>query len=210
LKSRIHQQLYLTQNLRATIKATVQTLSAIDPKTTDSAGRLNFKTLADTLRSMTSVPSLADTYNLVEQTDIAPDEIAPYLGFKAGNYSRHRVMKNEFVEMLVLCWKPGQRTPIHDHNGSHGAVFIHEGILWETTFEYDVETGLNYKSHRELRAGGLTGSEVPDIHQLGNPDVSGRDLVTIHIYAPPLGVLNTYKLGSSTIDLYTPAEPDFV
>jgi len=118
--------------------------------------------------------------------------------------------RNEFVEMLVLCWKPGQRTPIHDHNGSHGAVFVQQGILWETTFDYDVETGLNYKSHRELRAGGLTGSEVPDIHQLGNPDVSGRDLVTIHIYAPPLGVLKTYKLGSSTIDLYTPAEPDFV
>ena len=118
-------------------------------------------------------------------------------------------MRNEFVEMLALCWKPGQRTPIHDHNGSHGAVFVHEGILWETTFEYDTESGLAYKAHRELRAGGLTGSEIPDIHQLGNPDVSGQDLITIHIYAPPLGVLKTYKLGSSTIDLYTPAEPDF-
>ena len=159
---------------------------------------------------MTSVPSLEDTHRLVEQTEISPDEISPYLGFKTGNYSRHRVMKNEFVEMLVLCWKPGQRTPIHDHNGSHGAVFVHKGILWETTFDYDAEKGLQYKSHRELRAGGLTGSDVPDIHQLGNPDVSGRDLVTIHIYAPPLGVLKTYKLGSSTIDLYTPAEPDFV
>ncbi len=159
---------------------------------------------------MTAVPSLADTYNLVEQTEISADEIAPYLGFKTGNYSRHRVMKNEFVEMLVLCWKPGQRTPIHDHNGSHGSVFVHQGILWETIFDYDTETGLQYKSHRELRAGGLTGSEIPDIHQLGNPDVSGRDLVTIHIYAPPLGVLKTYKLGSSTIEQYTPAEPDFV
>jgi len=188
----------------------VQPSTAIDAKTTDPTGRLNFKTLADTLRSVTAVPSLADVYQLVEQTDIGTDEITPYLGFKAGNYSRHRVMKNEFVEMLVLCWKPGQRTPIHDHNGSHGGVFVHEGILWETTFDYDVETGLNYKSHRELRAGGLTGSEVPDIHQLGNPDVSGRDLVTIHIYAPPLGVLKTYKLGSSTIEQYTPAEPDFV
>ncbi len=119
-------------------------------------------------------------------------------------------MKNECVEMLVLCWKPGQRTPIHDHNGSHGAVFIHEGVLWETTFDYDAVTGLTYRAHRELRGGGLTGSEVPDIHQLGNPDVSGRDLITIHIYAPPLGVLKTYKLGSSTIDLYTPADPDFL
>jgi len=43
-------------------------------------------------------------------TKISPDELRPYLGFKTGNYSRHRVMKNEFVEMLVLCWKPGQAT----------------------------------------------------------------------------------------------------
>ena len=171
---------------------------------------LSLKDLADTLSGQTSVPSLPALNALVERTTISPDELKPYLGFKTGNYSRHRVMKNEFVEMLVLCWKPGQRTPIHDHNGSHGAVFVQEGILWETTFDYETEAGLTYKSHRELRAGGLTGSEIPDIHQLGNPDVSGRDLVTIHIYAPPLGVLKTYKLGSSTIDLYTPAEPDFV
>ena len=52
--------------------------------------------------------------------------------------------------------------------------------------------------------GELTGSDVPDIHQLGNPEVSGQDLITIHIYAPPLGVLKTYKVGSPEIDLYTP------
>lgn len=171
---------------------------------------LSFIELADKLGSLTEVPSLPYLNELVERTNISEEEVLPYLGFKEGNYSRHRVIKNEFVEMLVLCWKPGQRTPIHDHNGSHGAVFVHEGVLWETTFEYDIETGLNYQSHRELRAGGLTGSEIPDIHQLGNPDVSGRDLITIHIYAPPLGVLKTYKLGSASIEQYTPAEPDFV
>lgn len=188
----------------------MQAIEATEPKPADPDCRLTFKALAEALESMTAVPALAEVYRLVEGTDMSREEVAPYLGFKAGNYSRHRVMKNEFVEMLVLCWKPGQRTPIHDHNGSHGAVFVHQGIMWETTFEYDTEKGLQYESHRELRAGATTGSEIPDIHQLGNPDVSGRDLVTIHIYAPPLGVLKTYKLGSSTIDLYTPAEPDFV
>lgn len=176
----------------------------------ESSHTLSFKELADVLTELKAVPSLEHLNELVDRTRIDPDEVQPYLGFKAGNYSRHRVMKNEFVEMLVLCWKPGQRTPIHDHNGAHGAVLVHEGILWETVFDYDTEHGLEYKSHRELRAGGLTGSETPDIHQLGNPDVSGRDLITIHIYAPPLGVLKTYKLGSATIDLYTPSEPDFV
>jgi cysteine dioxygenase len=109
--------------------------------------------------------------------------------------------------MLVLCWKPGQRTPIHDHNGAHGAVLVHEGIMWETTFGYDTEHGLGYKSHRELRAGGLTGSEIPDIHQLGNPDVSGRDLSHDSHLRTTTRRLKTYKLGSATIELYTPAEP---
>jgi cysteine dioxygenase len=171
---------------------------------------LSFADLAKALSAQTTLPSLPDLYSLIERTEISANELQPYLGFKAGNYCRHRVMRNEFVEMLVLCWKPGQRTPIHDHNGSHGAVFVHEGILWETTFNYDAEAGLGYKAHRELRGGGLTGSGVPDIHQIGNPDISGQDLITIHIYAPPLGVLKTYKLGSSTIDLYTPADPDFL
>jgi hypothetical protein len=45
---------------------------------------------------------------------------------------------------------------------------------------------------------------VPDIHQLGNPDVSEQNLITLHIYAPPLGVLKTYKAGSAVIDTYTP------
>ena len=188
----------------------MQTIKAIDSEPNTPISRLSFKSLAESLQSLTTIPSLEDVYTLIERTDISSEEVTPFLGFKTGNYSRHRVMKNQFVEMLVLCWKPAQRTPIHDHNGSHGVVFVYEGILWETTFEYDQETGLTYKSHRELRAGGLTGSEIPDIHQLGNPDVSGRDLVTIHIYAPPLGVLKTYKLGSSTIDLYTPADPDFL
>ena len=64
--------------------------------------------------------------------------------------------------------------------------------------------GLRYKSARERSQGEITGSDVPDIHQLGNPEVSGQDLITIHIYAPPLGVLKTYKVGSPEIDLYTP------
>ena len=181
-----------------------------DRETFDPAFTFSFKDLAEALESQPGVPSLPDLYALIERTRISEDDLQPYLGFKAGNYCRHRVMRNEFVEMLVLCWKPGQRTPIHDHNGSHGAVSVHEGIMWETTFDYHTDSGLAYKAHRELRDGGLTGSELPDIHQLGNPDVSGRDLVTIHIYAPPLGVLKTYKLGSSTIDLYTPADPDFL
>ncbi len=166
----------------------------------------SLRSLIRTLESLSSAPSLEQIYDWLEAAEISAEELQPYLGFKEGNYRRHRVCRNEFVEMLVLCWRPGQRTPIHDHNGSHGGVKVHRGMLWETTFTYDMLAGLEYRSAREYPPGAVTGSDVPDIHQLGNPDVSAQDLITIHVYAPPLGVLHTYKPGSATIDLYTPDE----
>ena len=180
----------------------LETTSTVADEIKDSS--LSLQSLVQALESLSGAPTLDQIYNWLEAAEISTEELQPYLGFKEGNYWRHRVCRNEFVEMLVLCWRPGQRTPIHDHNGSHGGVRIHEGMLWETTFTYNALAGLEYKSAREYSPGEVTGSDVPDIHQLGNPDVSGQDLITIHVYAPPLGVLHTYKPGSATIDLYTP------
>jgi len=181
----------------------------IDSLATDEVtDPFSLQSLVSLLESLDRAPELAQIYKWLEKAEISNSDLQPYLGFKEGNYWRHRVCRNEFVEMLVLCWRPGQRTPIHDHNGSHGGVKVCQGLLWETTFSYDPVAGLEYKSAREHALGAVTGSDVPDIHQLGNPDVSERDLVTLHVYAPPLGVLHTYKPGSATIDLYIPDETD--
>jgi cysteine dioxygenase len=166
--------------------------------------KLSLGDLVAELSAQQEVPTLEQIYEWLENAEISRSELQPYLGFKEGNYWRHRVCRNDFVEMLVLCWRPGHRTPIHDHNGSHGVVKVHEGVMWETIFWFDPAKGLCYKSGRERARGEVTGSDVPDIHQLGNPEVSGQDLITIHVYAPPLGVLKTYKVGSPEIDLYTP------
>jgi cysteine dioxygenase len=172
------------------------------------AESFSLSALITALESMKSAPSLAQIYEWLEKAEVSTADLEPFSGFKEGNYWRHRVCRNKFVEMLVLCWRPGQRTPIHDHNGSHGGVKVCKGSLWETTFNYDPVAGLEYKRAREYSPGSVTGSDVPDIHQLGNPDVSEQDLITLHVYAPPLGVLHTYKPGSAKIDLYVPDETD--
>jgi cysteine dioxygenase len=175
--------------------------TAGDIPQTDS---LSLAGLVATLNAQNARPELEQIYEWLQSADISREEIEPFLGFKEGNYWRHRVCRNEFVEMLVLCWRPGHKTPIHDHNGSHGVVRVYDGVMWETIFVFDDQSGLRYKSGQERSRGEITGSGVPDIHQLGNPEVSGQDLITLHIYAPPLGVLKTYKVGSPEIDLYTP------
>jgi cysteine dioxygenase len=163
-----------------------------------------FADLIKCLQTQTAPPSLEDIHSWLSNVEITQIDLEPYLGFKEGNYWRHRVCRNEAVEMLIICWRPGQKTPIHDHNGSHGVVRVQQGLMWETMFTYDNDRGLRYRTARECPAGELTGAGVPDIHQLGNPEVSGQDLITVHVYAPPLGVLKTYKVGSAAVDLYTP------
>jgi cysteine dioxygenase len=158
----------------------LNTQTPITPKPLDGSS-ITFSELIERLNSQTSPPSLEQINSWLSNVEIFDHDLEPYIGFKEGNYWRHRVCRNEAVEMLVICWRPGQKTPIHDHNGSHGVVRVHQGP-----------------------AGTVTGAGVPDIHQLGNPDVSGQDLITVHVYAPPLGVLKTYKVGSSQVDLYTP------
>ena len=163
-----------------------------------------FADLIERLQTQTGPPSLEDINSWLANVKITQVDLEPYLGFKEGNYWRHRVCRNEAIEMLIICWRPGQKTPIHDHNGSHGVVRVQQGLMWETMFTYDNDRGLQYRSGRECPTGEVTGAGVPDIHQLGNPDVSGQDLITVHVYAPPLGVLKTYKVGSANVDLYTP------
>ncbi len=168
-----------------------------------SVSRNSFDSLVERLVSLDRAPSLEEINQWMREVTIEASDLKPHRGFKVGNYSRHRVVTSAFAELLVLCWRPGQRTPIHDHNGSFGAVRVCEGIMWETIFARDDEQKLRYRSGREWHPSDVTGADVPDIHQIGNPDVSGTDLVTVHLYAPPLGVLNTYRVGTSDIGHYT-------
>ena len=152
--------------------------------------------LVERLARVAEQPSFEEINALLAGVEVGADELRPYVGFKEGTYARHRVHLGEHAELLVLCWRPGQRTPIHDHAGSFGAVRVLRGVMWETIFEMGGdEEGLRYGSAREWMPGRVTGADVPDIHQLGNPDVSGQDLVTLHLYAPPLTSLNVYKVG---------------
>ena len=178
-------------------------MSTLDTQTTTRthadartrASRLTLASLAETLAGLDRRPELPEVNEWMREVEITADELRPRVGFKEGAYARHRVYLCEHAELLVLCWRPGQRTPIHDHNGSFGAVRVLQGVMWETLFEMDDSRGLLYTSSREWTHGSVTGAGIPDIHQLGNPDISGQDLITLHLYAPPLTSLNVYKVG---------------
>src|SRR2546423_6786717 len=105
------------------------------------SARLTLASLAGTLASLDRLPELPEVNEWMREVEVGAGELRPHVGFKEGTYARHRVYLCGHAELLVLCWRPGQRTPIHDHNGSFGAGRVLQGVMWETPFEMDEATG---------------------------------------------------------------------
>jgi cysteine dioxygenase len=170
------------------------------PAQTEPVCRItNFQGLADHLESLITAPTLAEVNDWVAQTPIAADDVCNYRRFRESVYGRNRVFRTEVLEMLVLCWLPGQCTVIHDHDGSFGVVRVLEGELSETLYKQDADGILRRVRDAKWSAAAVTGADVPDIHRLYNCQNSGQKLVTLHVYCPPLHKLNTYQEDSAEI-----------
>jgi len=160
---------------------------------------LSLGELADRIEGLTAVPTLGEVVDWFSSLLIRQRDYETHRFFSDHKYARNLIVRGQYAEMLLLCWKQGQRTPIHDHGGSIGVVLVCEGMVTETMFERAPEGHVRpYNTYRR-GPGVVTGADVPDIHQLLNLEQDGRDLVTLHCYAPPLSVLNTYSQHSSRV-----------
>ena len=160
---------------------------------------LNIGEVAEAIQSLDSVPSLAQITQWFSCLKLRQRDYDRYRMFAQRKYARNLIIRSDFAELLLLCWRAGQRTPIHDHGGSVGVIIVCEGLLTETMFDHLPDGRVKPNNTYKWGPGSITGADVPDIHQLLNLQPEGRDLVTLHCYAPPLSVLNTYSPRSSRV-----------
>lgn len=165
----------------------------------ETEAEANLRELAQLIKSLDAVPSLAQIKDWFSSLEIRKRDYESFRLFDAPKYARNLIARGTHAELLLLCWRAGQRTPIHDHGGSIGVVMVCEGLLTETMFERDPEGRVHPINTYRWNPGGITGADVPDIHQLLNLEAADRDMVTLHCYAPPLSLLNTYSPRSSRV-----------
>lgn len=126
-------------------------------------------------------------------------ELQPFLRFGRQTYQRNLMHSGPGYQALILCWRSGQRSPIHDHTGSSCGVRILTGVATETLFER-TESGFVYATgSRRLECGQVCGSQDADIHQVSNLQPDGCDLVTLHVYSPALLHMGTYSLTDRAV-----------
>lgn len=158
---------------------------------------MNLKQLFAELDASPCPPTLRLLTRSLRKLRVSRGELGGAVRFGRHTYRRNLLHDSPQYQALVLCWRSGQRSPIHDHRGSACGVRVIEGVATEVIFDRS-PAGLIYPVRTlERAAASVCASFDADMHQMGNLQAARHDLITLHIYAPPLLAMRTYFLGDS-------------
>jgi predicted metal-dependent enzyme (double-stranded beta helix superfamily) len=121
--------------------------------------------------------------NLAGRPDLWSDQVA-----RTGDRRHYAsIYRDEYVDIWLICWFPGNDTGWHDHDISSGAVRVVRGALVESNLR------IGGAHVHKVVAEGCSVSFGPDhIHRLTD---EAEQTISLHAYSPPL-----WRLGQYTID----------
>ena len=96
------------------------------------------------------------------------------------------VFENDFVDIWVLSWLPGQETGFHDHDISEVGLCVAEGAIRE----HHMHVHGDDTSH-VLRPGEAQEGPFGYIHRVEH--LEGEPAVSVHSYSPPLAWVGQYR-----------------
>ncbi len=155
-----------------------------------------FPKLAELIRYLNGLSGRADLAvlsDMLTRAAVTRDDVADVCVFGQCSYRRNTIASSPFFELLVLCWRSGHCTPIHDHHGSSCAFKVVEGVGTEIRFVKTASGHVCPTQTTAMHPGYICAAEDADIHQVANFEASGQDLITLHIYSTPILAMHTYS-----------------
>ena len=134
---------------------------------------------------------------LISKANVTREDMLNACKFSERTYARTTLAKSNWYQLLVICWKYGQASPIHDHEGSNCAVRIVDGTATETTFHEIADGVVEPIGTRELNRDELSTANDREIHVIENLQPN-RELVTLHLYSPPLRMNYFQRIGAES------------
>jgi cysteine dioxygenase len=152
----------------------------------------SIRSICENLRASKAALTSEAISTLLMQLAKHPQDLRAFERFEDSSYSRNRIYANDFVDLLLLCWKTKQRTPIHNHAGSTCGVYILRGEATEISFKPSGVGLLVPEGSKQVYAGEITMSADSDAHLVGNFASPAQELVTLHCYSPPLAAMQVF------------------
>jgi cysteine dioxygenase len=148
------------------------------------------------------------------ETAVDPRTLDRYVHFRDDTYTRNLIFRDETLELMAVCWKPGQRTVIHTHNGQLGWMAVQQGHLAVVNYKYlgcnaadnqnvagldclagATELDIDRREVQECYPGGAVNNvdKVQAIHQVV---VQGNEpVISLHIYSRPIDSCVAFDLA---------------
>lgn len=137
-------------------------------------------------------PSRDELKEALSRLNIKNDELADLPEPSKGKpYNRRLLYKNDEVELLVMNWSQLECAP-HDHGNSHGWIQVLSGTSLNSVYEVK-ENGLPTELFQQYHhKGKFFYAPKKAIHKMQASHSS--DLVTLHLYSPPITGMIVYDL----------------
>lgn len=137
---------------------------------------------------------------------ISDEDLEQYKHWSA-EHTRNKIFRNDIIEVMLICWPVGCRTPLHTHNGQLGWMTMLEGRLLVENFSYiscnapenqevvgidclggATEIRMEAQDTELVEPGGAlnTVDKHHTIHRISNPAEWNQRAVSLHLYSLPI------------------------
>jgi len=82
----------------------------------------------------------------VAAADIQAEALSPYIFWRESGYTRNLIYRDDWFEVMAICWGPGQKTPVHTHNGQLGWMTVVQGELLTRSYEKTIQVTVGKKT----------------------------------------------------------------
>ena len=138
--------------------------------------------------------SLSLLTNSLKDIPLSPQDFGVLAAFDESGYRRNLLYDTAHFRALLLCWRSGQRSPIHNHRGSDCFVRVIAGTATEVAFKRAMSGKLSPTKVTRVSQGEICASSDMDIHIIGNFEKPGTNLISLHVYTPPLLGMETFSI----------------
>ncbi|VXD25189.1 cysteine dioxygenase [Planktothrix paucivesiculata] len=121
--------------------------------------------------------------DLVTCFDLPKECWEAFVLFLPDRYGYQTFLRNDQVELMIICWAPGQISGVHPHkNSALNVTKVLQGSISQQRYIPDEKRKLVRWKEETVSAGEITWTDRYEYHQLVNN--SDEDCVTLHVYSP--------------------------
>ncbi|GEM_PF-765664 len=157
---------------------------------------MNSDALASMIATLRSCRSRADYLAAMARCRIAVRDIAAFCQYGEDGYRRNALDLTEDHELVAICWRDGQASPVHNHGSSQCCVRVLQGALEECRYVRadDAQASLCEAGWSRLEPSAETAFDsAEDFHRLTGVHPEGS--ISLHLYVPPLADYETVEMG---------------